>query len=223
MFSAPNVHLKTMTGIWVDRLTLKVPWVGFFKGLGEEWEGHKLFASILLAANVAFLALPMNASSDSFTRSIAQTASYISVVTSFASMMLALLLHRKHRTLESGTAKDMHEFLEKRHNPRHGLEMLSIIYNLPYVILVWSMVTFTFAFFTMCFAKTTMATHCLVGLVALFCAGLVAWCIWMFREFSESLDREKPQQTFVDNEEIIWRRIYIWWRGNIPASVTGRV
>jgi cell division protein FtsW (lipid II flippase) len=87
-----------------------------------------------------------------------------------------------------------------------------------------SMVTFTFAFFAMCFGKTTMATRCLVGLVALFCVTLVTWCIWMFQEFGESLDRRKTRlQTFIDNKETIWQRIYIWRRGNIPASVTGGV
>jgi hypothetical protein len=37
-----------MTGIWVDRLTLKAPWTEFFMGLGEEWEGHTVFVRFSL-------------------------------------------------------------------------------------------------------------------------------------------------------------------------------
>jgi len=48
LFSAPGVHLEAMTEIWVDRLTLKVPWAGFFKGLGEEWDGYRLFVHFSL-------------------------------------------------------------------------------------------------------------------------------------------------------------------------------
>jgi hypothetical protein len=212
-----------MTGIWVDRLTLKAPWTEFFMGLGEEWEGHTVFASILLTANVAFLAIPMNDSGDSYMRSATQISSYISVVTSFASMMLALLLRRQHRPRERGTAKEVHEFLEKRHDPSHGLEILAIVYSLPYAILMWGMVTFFFAFFTMCFVKSTLATRCAVGLVAVFCAGLVAWCIWMSWEPSESLEWWKAQLRWqaseVDEEtKTIWQRMCIWRRGNLPAS-----
>ena len=47
LFSAPNVHLKTMTGIWPDKLTLKAPWIEFFTELSDEWQGHTVFVGIL--------------------------------------------------------------------------------------------------------------------------------------------------------------------------------
>jgi hypothetical protein len=37
-----------MTGIWVDKLTLKAPWAEFFTGLGAEWEGHTVFVRFQL-------------------------------------------------------------------------------------------------------------------------------------------------------------------------------
>lgn len=61
-------------------------------------------ASILLTANVAFLAIPSNNSNNLYIRSATQIASYVSVVASSSSMMLALLLRRQHRTRERGTA-----------------------------------------------------------------------------------------------------------------------
>lgn len=124
LFSAPNVHLKTMTEIWVDRLTRKALWSEFFIRLNDEWQGHTVYvcffadvffrltviflqASILLTANVAFLAIPSNDSNNPYIRSATQIASYVSVVTSFSGMMLALLLGRQHRTGQRGTARQV--------------------------------------------------------------------------------------------------------------------
>ena len=62
-------------------------------------------ASILLTANVAFLGIPSNNSTNLYIRSATQIASYVSVVTSSSSMMLALLLRRQHRTRERGSPR----------------------------------------------------------------------------------------------------------------------
>ena len=67
------------------------------------------------------------------------------------------------------------------------------------------MVTFFLAFFIMCFQKSTMATRCIVGLVSLFCAVLVTWCIWVSWEPSQTLEWWKAQlcwQTYEDDKQI---------------------
>lgn len=222
LFSAPNVHLKTMTEIWVDRLTRKALWSEFFIRLNDEWQGHTVYASILLTANVAFLAIPSNDSNNPYIRSATQIASYVSVVTSFSGMMLALLLGRQHRTGQRGTARQVHEFLIKKH---HNLETLAIVYSLPYAILMWGMVTFFLAFFIMCFEKSTMATRCVVGPVSCSCALLVAWCIWVFWEPSQTLQWWKVHlcwQTSADDKETrttqFWQRLCIQRRKEHPPS-----
>jgi hypothetical protein len=107
LFSAPNVHLRTMTEIWADKLVIKALWGDYFTKLSDEWQGHTVYASILLTANIAFLAIPSNDAGNVNFRSATQVASYVSVVTSFSSMMLALLLRRQHRTRECGSAREL--------------------------------------------------------------------------------------------------------------------
>ncbi|KAG6913695.1 hypothetical protein DXG01_004858 [Tephrocybe rancida] len=97
LFAAPDVHLKIFDELWVDEVTLKARWTAFFIKLNSQWGEHIFHASILLNANVAFLAIPSNDPSNNSSalhtaRTAAQIASYVSVVTTFASMMLALLL-----------------------------------------------------------------------------------------------------------------------------------
>lgn len=226
LFSAPNVHLRTMTEIWADKLVIKALWGDYFTKLSDEWQGHTVYASILLTANIAFLAIPSNDAGDVNFRSATQVASYVSVVTSFSSMMLALLLRRQHRTRECGSARELSVFLEKRPHVGYGLEILAIVYSLPYAILMWGMVTFFIAFFIMCFDKSTLPTRCIVGLVSLFNAVLLAWCIWVSWEKSETLEWWKAQlrwQTQVDSDteerrtQLFWLR---FWRRKKSASIS---
>ncbi|KAG6809935.1 hypothetical protein H0H92_014017 [Tricholoma furcatifolium] len=102
LFVAPNVHLKALDELWVDEIAIRVRCLNFFVKLTTQWGEHIVHASILLNANVAFLAIPSNDPSNNSGvilpyRTSAQIASYLSVVASFASMLLALMLVRAHK------------------------------------------------------------------------------------------------------------------------------
>ena len=86
---------------------------------------------------------------------------------------------------------------------RTGLETLSIMYSLPYVLLMWgcvayslwhcsvfihissSMITFLLAFSIMCFQNTSALARFIVGLAWLLNAVLVTWWIYMSWEETE--------------------------------------
>ena len=61
---------------------------------------------MLLNANVAFLAIPSVDPGD-HTRTPAQLASYISIVTSIGSVVIGLLLLRQHRTKPQDAADEV--------------------------------------------------------------------------------------------------------------------
>ncbi|KAG6905785.1 hypothetical protein DXG01_000777 [Tephrocybe rancida] len=195
LFAAPNVHLKILDELWVDELTLKARWTAFFIKLNSQWGEHsfheskQIQASILLTAGVAFLAIPSNDPSNNSSmlltaRTAAQIASYISVITSFASMMLALLLVRQHKAKEPGTedVHIFHKYVKKHYSPKRGFEALAIIYSLPYALLVWGMGSFLVAFMLMCFVKSTTTVRATLGVSLALICGLIMWCIWMFWE-----------------------------------------
>jgi len=191
LFASPNVHLNALEDLWVDRLTLKSRCEEFFLKLNTQWGDHIVHASILLNANVGFLAIPSNdASNNSATgvlpsRSAAQIASYLSVVTSFSSMMIGLLLVRQHKTKERATAAEFHQYLRQREHPVRGFEDLASIYSLPYALLTWGMGSFLVAFMLMCFQISTTVARSIVGLsIGLVCL-LITWCICMAWEETE--------------------------------------
>ncbi|KAG6836585.1 hypothetical protein H0H93_006421 [Arthromyces matolae] len=104
LFAAPDELLKSLKNHWVDQITIKARWVKFYTKMNVQWGQHIVHSSILLNANVAFLAIPSNDPSNNSVpqphRTVAQIASYVSILTSFGSMMLALLLVRKHKAKE---------------------------------------------------------------------------------------------------------------------------
>ena len=96
-------------------------------------------ATVLLNANVAFLAIP-SVDNGSSSISPAQISSSLSIVTSVGSILLGLLLIRQHRVKSKDTAEEAHRFLMSRKHKALGLETLAIIYSLPYALLMWGCV-----------------------------------------------------------------------------------
>jgi hypothetical protein len=43
LFFAPDVHLRTLEGIWVDELISLGPWKSFTAKLNAEWQEYTLF------------------------------------------------------------------------------------------------------------------------------------------------------------------------------------
>jgi len=109
----------------------------------------------MLNANLAFLAIQSVDVNTNPYRSPAQISSYISVTANIGSIVLGLLLMR-HNRMES-QAEDMvshfrlisfliyqhmqkRTFLVSHHHPLLGLEILAILYSLPYALLMWGYV-----------------------------------------------------------------------------------
>jgi len=137
---------------------------------------HRIQATVLLNANMSFLAIQSvdNNGDKTFNRSAAQIASYISIVTSLGTVILSLLLVREYRS--KGSAGDAAKFLGNIIDP-YGLETLAIWFALPYALLMWSALTFLTAFSLMCFSHSSLATRIPVGSVLLAVSVLIIWCI----------------------------------------------
>ncbi|KAH6917967.1 hypothetical protein BKA70DRAFT_1415993 [Coprinopsis sp. MPI-PUGE-AT-0042] len=179
LFSAPDVHLHSLHKMWVDGIMHGPVWVKAIKKLNEEWQEFILYATVLLNANVAFIAIQSIDTQEGSYRSPVQVASYLSIVASIGSIIIGLLLVRQNRTRAHGTANDVCKFLLERSHPTLGLETLAILYSLPYAMLLWGMVSFLAAFAWHCFDLTNAATRTVMGAAWVVFAALVIWCVWM--------------------------------------------
>ncbi|KDQ28115.1 hypothetical protein PLEOSDRAFT_1112866 [Pleurotus ostreatus PC15] len=178
LFNAPDIHLRGLHLIFIDEVAAAQPWRAFIKKLGDEWQDFIINSAVLLAANVAFLAIQSvdNDKADP-RRSPSQIASYLSTLTSVSSMIVGLLLVRQTRTKGRDTAKAAADYLRARQYRVVGHEPLAIMYSLPYAFLI--MVLFMIAFLLACLLDTTLITRLLAGITGLICLTLIFWCIWM--------------------------------------------
>ncbi|KAK7435516.1 hypothetical protein VKT23_019638 [Stygiomarasmius scandens] len=206
MFSTPDIYYNALDRIWVDRMIHQASWDRFINGMKDEWQELILFGTVLLNANVAFLAI-QSIDTDQPQRSPAQISSYTSVVVTLGSIILGLFLARKHRVKPKESAEDAAVFLHSWSSEEHGrsgvrigLETLAILYSVPYALLMWGVILFLVGFSYMCFNDTNVAVRSLTGGAWLATFIFVLWCILSLASWHQA------------QRKSFWQSIFVWIR-----------
>ncbi|KAF7426196.1 hypothetical protein PC9H_008563 [Pleurotus ostreatus] len=205
LFSAPEVHLRMLRDIYVDQIVYAMHINKVISRLNNEWQEFILYATVLLNANVAVLAIQsVDDGGADGTRTPVQISSYLSIAMSIGSIILGLLLVRQNRTKGKESAPEAMRFMS-----RHSLEILAILYSLPYALLM--MLAFVGSFSFLCFDSTSLVTRLLVGAVCVVITALIVWCIWYAWESSgheswwksafEKLVASVPQEQIMSTSE----------------------
>ncbi|SJL00872.1 uncharacterized protein ARMOST_04186 [Armillaria ostoyae] len=139
LFYAPIKHYTSLHKVWVDRLISRGPWQHLIEQITDKWQQHVGLATILLAVNMAFLAIPsvdeMGAGQQH--RFVTQLLCYLSVASSMATIIIGLILMSHHNALKHVDVAVVTEFLERHWQEYIGFERLSIMYSTPYALLMW--------------------------------------------------------------------------------------
>ncbi|KAF8884897.1 hypothetical protein CPB84DRAFT_1788800 [Gymnopilus junonius] len=202
LFSAPDFHLRNLQDMWVDGVMNRNVWAESVKKMIDEWQEFVLFATVMLNANVAFLAIQsVDTNSDPY-RSPAQIASYCSVIASLGSIVLGLLLVRQNRTKSRESVDEVQAYLERRSHPRLGLETLAILHSLPYALLMWGMVAFMAGFALECFQGSNIQTRTLVGSFSFVVTALILWAVvtsWENQPHDTTVEPPNPTEATAPN------------------------
>ncbi|KAF8140848.1 hypothetical protein K438DRAFT_698068 [Mycena galopus ATCC 62051] len=174
-FSAPDSHLFGLRTIHTDRLIPQREWPEFVRGLTSQWQEFTLYATVILNANVAFLAIQSVDNNGVYKRSPAQISSYLSTLLSIGSIICGLLLVNIHRNRDRDTPAEASFFIH--FFSMLGYEMLAVMYSLPSALFMWSMVSFLVAFLFLCFQGSSPITRALVAAVSTVVAILFLWCL----------------------------------------------
>ncbi|KAH8987898.1 hypothetical protein EDB92DRAFT_1801018 [Lactarius akahatsu] len=182
LFLAPEVHLRELEKLWTDEVIIEAVWKNFMTRLLEEWGELILSSTVMLTANVGFLAIPgvvisninnplTSASELNIFTSPAQIASCMSVEASVGSIVIGMLLVRHNRTKqkEDPAGANTHRIF--------GLEPMAIIFSLPWALLMWAMVMFSIALLLFCFSISNLSTRTFVTVTSVMVAALIGWCI----------------------------------------------
>ncbi|EGO03998.1 hypothetical protein SERLA73DRAFT_158399 [Serpula lacrymans var. lacrymans S7.3] len=184
LFGAPKVHVEALHKLYVDGIACTFTWKRFMENLNSEVQDFNLLASVLLNANVGFLAIQSvdnGSGANDNARSLTQIASYLSLVASVGSIVLGLVLVRHTRTKKNDSADKTANFLRHMKHNQFGQETLAVIYSLPYALLMWGMLLFLAAFSFECYKPADDLSRLLVGITSLAVGLLVIWCIVALR------------------------------------------
>ncbi|KAK0434279.1 hypothetical protein EV421DRAFT_1992243 [Armillaria borealis] len=141
LFFAPDAHCTALQAVWHNGVP-KAEWSAFIRKLSTEWQEFIINATVLLNANIAFLAIQsIDESSSDKGHSPVQIASYVSTIVSIGSISLGLLLLQRYRHKNCVYTTLQWEFLgiqEGDLGEKLSLETLAIMYSLPWVLLMWA-------------------------------------------------------------------------------------
>lgn len=170
LFNAPYGHVRSLHKLYVDFIVNQLDWRTFVQKLNAEMHDSNLLATVLLNVNVGFLAILSGSG-----HSLSKVASYVSVISSFGSMLLGVKIARQSYTQGPDMVDNVQAHLQSLVHPKHGLETLAIIYSLPYALLMWGMIFFVLAFFAECFHHPNVVHSVPVSVMALIVLVLVGW------------------------------------------------
>ncbi|KIJ61579.1 hypothetical protein HYDPIDRAFT_115736 [Hydnomerulius pinastri MD-312] len=180
LFLTPMKNVQSLHKLYVDGVTRVDKWSTFVNDFTSQLMNTNLLATVLLTTNVGFLAIQSVDSNT--TRTPQQIASYMSLVSSLASIVLGLVFLERNRHDRPSGASGPANFLKRFHHPKHGLEALAFIFSLPLAYLMWGIVFFFAAFSIECYrVGSTAARGSMGGLIILLCAPAIV-ALWLSRE-----------------------------------------
>ncbi|KAF9443577.1 hypothetical protein P691DRAFT_764150 [Macrolepiota fuliginosa MF-IS2] len=181
LFYTPETYYHSLRNIMNDGNVFFEAWRNFVVELHQEWSGLIIIATVLLATNMAFLAIPsLDSGDDPESRSPAQICSYLSIILSVSSIVLGQLFSRYHRI------KGWEHFDERITDNFNflldvGCSHLAIMYSLPYALLSWSLIGFLAAFLVMCFRGTQNDVRLIVGIPSSTITVIMLYCLYKMR------------------------------------------
>ncbi|KAL0061145.1 hypothetical protein AAF712_012065 [Marasmius tenuissimus] len=174
MLFAPDSHLRELRKIWVDHLVHDAAWNRFLANRHEEWQQLNLLGTVILNADVAFLAIQsVDEGTNSRNRSPAQVLTFLSVVSSVGSVLIGLTLIRKQKMRQREGAMKAAIFLNA-----FEAERLAILYSCPYALLMWGLVLFLLAFSFYCLDEASLFIRLIVPGAWFIIFLLAVWCIF---------------------------------------------
>ncbi|KAI0346479.1 hypothetical protein BDW22DRAFT_1352569 [Trametopsis cervina] len=194
LFNAPITHWDWIKDIYTDDIVRTLTWKEHLNKLKDDWQECILCSTVLLNANVAFLAVPHLIPDDMTSSTTGQVASYLSLLTSAGSVIIGLLLQRQHRIHSMGDAWDAHQYLTHYMKCVGSTEMLAVVYSLPYGLLMWAMIAFLVAIAFECFNTQNIPTIAMSSVALVILVGLILWCAYAGSHTSQVTEERAPRR-----------------------------
>ncbi|KAF7361090.1 hypothetical protein MSAN_01140200 [Mycena sanguinolenta] len=204
LFGVPRMNLLRLQAVNAGELIQVNHRAGHFvECMMREWQDSIINAAVILAANVGFLSIQSVDQGGNIvsTRSPAQIASYMSVLTSILSMVSGLAASNVYRNRD--TTAPSWPFTNHTQLMRY-LEMIAVLDSLPLSMLCWSILSFFVAFSFMCIQSFNLVAIILFfGVECLFVTITLLGVVYMWGSSWDLV----PDFNFKAEK---WRRVLSW-------------
>ncbi|KAK0239686.1 hypothetical protein EDD85DRAFT_822854 [Armillaria nabsnona] len=188
LFYASDGYLEILKMIATDRLRSRDQWAAAVDQITQKLNLSNGVAAVLLAANMAFLAIPsVDVMGANQQLSVTKTLVCFSVVVSLGSIIIGLFLSNAHTTLKQGSRSTLLSFIERHCRASRVIEQLAIKYSIPHALLMLGMVSFLVSFLCMCLEGPS--AHLLKAFAILACILITALGLWCIHPFWEGSDQ----------------------------------
>lgn len=188
LFFMPLVYLRELDQASVDKTVNPHRWRKFITGLRRDWDNSITPATVLLSANIGFLAIN-SIDVGSPNKSTAQIASYVSAILSLFIYIVCQILTKAHRFegMEDALGHDSSQIESYELIMADNLRSRLLAYSLPTALFLWSTITFLAAILFVFFDDTSIATRISVGIVTVILAVTLFLLLFLDTQSSEDV------------------------------------
>ncbi|KAF8838291.1 hypothetical protein BDN67DRAFT_971793 [Paxillus ammoniavirescens] len=181
-FYSPSAHIRELKSIWVDDVINYARWKIFANKLSIEWNGFTIYSTVMLVVDVSFLAVPGVDKGVVNSQSVATVATYMSLLSIVGSVLSSLLLARQNLAQEE-SAVGAATFMHRMTRWGVGCNALGIMFSLPFVLLMWAMISFLLALCYIIFQSTDPSSWGIMIPGAILVAILALLPVWWGRDY----------------------------------------
>lgn len=135
LFGSLAAHSNAVHSVWVNGTIVRPRWQDFIEGLTAEWSGYAVSSTVMLFVDIRFLAVTTQAS--------AVALVHLSALCAIGSLIITLCLFGQINERLQG--RHAISFMVKVSRSIVGLEGLSVMFSLPFALLMWSISFFAVA------------------------------------------------------------------------------
>lgn len=182
---------RTLRETWVDRTVLMEAWLYVLRDVQEEWDSKASMATVLLAANMAFLAINQlgGDTSDNGSKGgndlpvFSQVFSVTSTLFSLGSIMSGMILKHQHRAFASGGCNSMHmeNYMRAYAADEIGTYCTALLFSMPFGMFLWSLLLFISGVLSFSFARFSHRINPVIAVTTGIILVVIATQMWYFR------------------------------------------
>ncbi|KDQ20036.1 hypothetical protein BOTBODRAFT_384973 [Botryobasidium botryosum FD-172 SS1] len=139
LFNTPNNYLLELQALWTDKVAYADHWHQFLEKAIRDWSEARDMAKAVWIVDMLFLLLP---STSRIQRGICLCA-MMSAVGSIVTGIYYIRYYRSHLQFKDGSLSA--SFLENAEHPTLGFFPLAVLFSVPFVLLMWSILGFLLA------------------------------------------------------------------------------